>query len=422
MRVLETETLAETLAEAPPDVKLWAYNAFDVLLPLEILEIVKGKMSVNQKLFYDFERNLQGPALSMMLTGVKTDPHHLAEALIKQEAKLKDLERYVQQLALAVWDQGLNVKSPPQMHDFFYFNENGFNLRPKMTGSGTSRRITADRNALEKIAQENYYAKPVVSAILALKDVIKTIEFLERGTEEDGRVHCSFNVAATESGRWSSSHNPWRRGGNFQNQSEDIRRIYVADEGWVFAYPDLKQAEARGVAYYSGDVAYIKAVESGDLHTQVAKLVWPHLEWPNDNGKLDRAFAESPFYRHLTYRDLAKRGAHGSNYGGMAPTLAKHLAVPEDRAEEFQSRYFDAFPGIKRWHTEVQRELQSEGMLSTVLGRERIFFARLDSRETLKEALAWLPQSLISDLLKIGLLYTWREFELGKRWAKMHAH
>ena len=175
------------------------------------------------------------------------------------------------------------------------------------------------------------------------------------------------------------------------------------------------------MAYYSGDTRLIAAVESGDLHTQVAKLVWPEVGWAGDDGPEDRKVAEQKFYRHFTYRDQAKRGAHGTNYGGMAPTMAKHIGIPEPMAVEFQERYFDAFPGVKAWHESVQAELQECGKLTTALGRERIFFDRLDSRETLKEALAWLPQSLISDILKIGVLRIWRDFEIGTPVLKLHA-
>jgi DNA polymerase-1 len=418
VRVVETTDLAKHLRDAPDDVKLWIYNSFDVLIPHEVREKVGPKMTANQRAIYDFERNLQGPAISMMLNGVLTDQHYLLRVLREWQNKYEEMEKYVNSLTVAVWDETVNVRSPAQMKEFFYYSEDGFQFKPKYTGAGQKRRVTTERKALEQLAKENYYAQPVIHAMLALKDIGKTIEFLERGAEPDGRVHCSFNVAAAESGRWSSSHNPWGRGGNFQNQSEDIRRIYIADSGWVFAYPDLAQAEARGVAYCSGDPAYIKAVESGDVHTQVCKLVWPELQWAGDNGPVDRSIAETIFYRHYTYRDLAKRGSHGSNYGGLAATMAKNLNIPEARAEEFQHRYFAAFVEIRRWHLRVQQLLQSTGKLTTALGRERTFFGRLDSRETLKEALAWEPQSVISEIIKIGLLYTWREFEIEQQKLK----
>lgn len=418
MRIVTTENLSSHMREAPDDFKLWVYNCFDVMTPHEILEKVGRKMTANQKAVYDFTRSLQGPAISMMLNGVLTDKHYLLKVLAEWKEKYEELSRYVSSLALAVWDEDINVNSHTQMKEFFYYDDSGFKLKPRYTGSGNKRRVTTERTALEAIAKENYYTRPVIYAMLALKDVGKTIEFLERGAEEDGRVHCSFNVTGTESGRFSSSKNPWGRGGNFQNQAEDIRKIYIADPGYVFAYPDLAQAESRGVAYCSGDPAYIKAVESNDVHTQVCKLSWPELKWPGDDDKEDKALAEEKYYRHYSRRDLAKRGGHGSNYGGMASTMAKNMQIPETQAEEFQHRYFAAFPGIRQWHTRVQEELQSKGMLTTALGRERTFFGRLDSRETLKEALAWEPQSLISDIIKIGLLRVWREFEIKRKWLK----
>ena len=425
MRILQTETLAEELLSAPSDVHLWAYNGFDVLMPHEILAAIDKKMSQNQHAYYNFERNLCGPALSMMLNGVKVDSGYHGAEIVEHRKKEKNLLFYINQLAHAVWGKGLNIKSPQQMKEFFYTNETGFKIKPKFSGSGTKRRVSCDRKALEKVYAESFYARPLINAMFQLKDIAKSLEFLERGIEKDGRVRCSFNVAATESGRWSSSHNPWRRGGNFQNQSESIRKIYIADEDYVFAYPDLSAAEAYGVAYYSEDENYIAACRSGDVHTGVAKLVFKELPWNEQRtgvyNPLDRRVAETPFYRHLTYRDMAKRGAHGSNYGGQAFALARELQVPEERADEFQTIYFERFPGIQRWHHRVQRELQSARSLSTALGRERLFLGRTDSRDTLKEALAWLPQSLISDILKIGMLRIWRKYELRRGIVKLHA-
>ena len=422
-KIVKTSELPELIAEGmAPDVALWIYNGFDTMAPLEIHAAVEAKMSPNQKAYYEFEMNLAGPALSMMWNGVLVDQHYRTETILTLEAQVRELEQYVQSMSMAIWGRGLNVKSPTQMKALFYEEETGFKLTPKYSGTGKSRRISTDRKCLEAISKEHYYAQPLIAAILATKDISKQLEFLHRGVEDDGRVHCTFNVAATESGRWSSSHNPWRRGGNFQNQAESIRRIYISDPGWVFAYPDLPQAEARGVAYYSGDKEYIRAVESDDLHTIVAKLVFPELPWRHDNGPLDRAVANTLFYRTLTHRDISKRGAHGSNYGGQAFTISAHLNVPEAVGQEFQDRYFDRFSGVPEWQKAVQIELQSFGKLTNALGRERVFFGRLDSRETLKEALAWYPQSLISDILKIGMLRVWREFEMTQEpVVRLHA-
>jgi len=418
MKIVKTSELTDYLRASSPDAKLWIYNAFDVMLPLEIFEEVKSRMTENQKHTYRFEKALQGPAFSMMQNGIKVDMALLAQETKRAKKELEDLESYVRSLAIAVWGDGINVRSPAQMCQLFYLDPNGFQCQKHYEGVGQKRHLTTNRKALEKIYTTNYITRPLIKAMFALKDIQKEIEFLERGVEPDGRVHCSFNVAATETGRWSSSKNPWGRGANFQNQGEKTRSIYLADEDFIFAYPDLSQAESRAVAYYSGDKNYIRAVESGDLHTQVAKLVWPELPWTED-PKSDREIADGPYYRHFSYRDMSKRGGHALNYLGQPYTIASHLNLEREQAEDFYSRYFGAFPDIAEWHNRVQIDLQNTGRLTTALGRERMFFGRLDDNHTLKEAIAFLPQSLISDILKIGTLYIWKEFELKRRWAKL---
>ncbi|KKN65219.1 hypothetical protein LCGC14_0483950 [marine sediment metagenome] len=415
---VKTSELSDYLRNSTNDAQLWIYNSFDVMLPQEIFDEVEKRMTKNQLNTYAFEKALQSPAISMMLNGVLVDMLLLARELKRAKGAQAELEIYVRSLACAAWGDGINVNSPQQMCDLFYLSPTGFQCSKRYEGTGAKRHLTANRKALEKIYETNYYTRPLINAIFSLKDSNKEIEFLERGVEDDGRVHCSYNVAATETGRWSSSKNPWGRGANFQNQSEKTRSIYLADEGYIFAYPDLSQAESRAVAYYSGDKNYIAAVESGDLHTNVAKLVWPELQWPGDEDG-NKVLANTIYYRHFTYRDLAKRGGHALNYLGTPWILAKHLNITQEQAQDFYDRYFAAFPGIRKWHNAIQIELQSSGKLTTALQRERMFFGKLDDQGTLKEAVAFLPQSLISDILKIGALYIWREFELKKRWAKL---
>jgi len=415
---LKTEDLAKYLRTASPDSQLWIYNAFDVLLPQEIFDEVGSRMKAAHLRTYDLEKAFQGPAFSMMLNGVKVDILLLQQRLKKAREEQSDLDSYVRSLSVAAWGDGINVNSPQQMCDLFYLHPQGFQCTKHFEGTGAKRHLTANRKALEKIYETHYYTRPLIKAIFALKEISKEIEFLERGVEDDGRVHCSFNITGTETGRYSSSKNPWGRGANFQNQGEKTRSIYLADEGYIFAYPDLSQAESRAVAYYSGDQAYIEAVESGDIHTAVARQVWPEKAWTQDLVA-DKKIASELFYRHFTYRDLAKRGGHALNYIGTPWTIAKHLNLTIEQATDFSDRYFLAFPGIRAWHDRVQIEIQRTGKLTTALQRERMFFGRLDDNQTLKEAVAYLPQSLISDILKIGVLYIWREFELKKRWAKM---
>lgn len=194
-------------------------------------------------------------------------------------------------------------------------------------------------------------------------------------------------------------------------------------------YIDLEQAESRtvGAIIYRlfGDPDYLDAQESGDPHTLVCSMAWEDLPWPKDFSlsalqrygkfprdvvKAARKVADSPSYRDMTYRDLAKRLGHGTNYRGNYKTMAQQCKIQAPIALHFQTSYFDAFPSIPRWHRWVAQQLQVHRQLTTMLGRRRWFFGRLDDDATLREAIAYEPQSVATgDYMNLGLLRVWKK-------------
>jgi DNA polymerase I-like protein with 3'-5' exonuclease and polymerase domains len=237
-------------------------------------------------------------------------------------------------------------------------------------------------------------------------------------------MRTSYNIGGTTTGRWSSSQNAFGRGTNFQNLREDLRQIFIADPGKKFAYIDLETAESRVVgargwqvtrAKGPGRDAYWRACEAGDLHTQVAKIVWPNFDWTGDKAK-DRQVADRLFYRHHSYRQACKMGGHGTNYIGKPPTLSKHTKIPEAMMAAFQSAYFRGFPEINEWHLWVIRRLMRKASINTLLGRKRVFFGRLDDEATWREGAAFEPQSVVGDILNLGAWriwnYLWPKVEL----------
>jgi hypothetical protein len=141
-------------------------------------------------------------------------------------------------------------------------------------------------------------------------------------------------------------------------------------------------------------------------------MVWPELPWTGDNKK-DKAVAETPYYGHYSFRDLAKRAGHLSNYGGSPNVMATALKIPRDVATEFQAKYFMAFPGIKEWHRWLISELKSHGTLTTPFLRRRRFFGRPEDHKTVNEAISYTPQSLIGDMLNSAMLAFWRKTKQG---------
>lgn len=223
---------------------------------------------------------------------------------------------------------------------------NHLGLKPIYKNEGGQTKVDTGREALEWLILY-WKAEPIARAFLKYRDVSKMLSMLKAGIDNDNRFRAMYNPAGTESGRFSSSKNPMRTGGNAQNIDPQVRHIFVADQGYKMAYVDLEQAEARAVAYMATEVTgranYLEACEGGDLHTIVAKLVWTELPWTGDPDE-DKEIAKRPYYRHFTYRDLAKRGAHGTSYGGTPNVMAKHLKVPKSVLEDFQERFFAQFP------------------------------------------------------------------------------
>ena len=389
-----------------PEATLWVYCAFDVMMPHEIMAELEAMVPEQRKKVYRFMFGLQGPTFSMLQNGIRVDENVRLALVLKYERHKEELEAYLNSLAMAWWGKHLNPRSSPQCKDFFYYDQDGFQLKPITE----RKKVTTNEKALRKLAAKDFYTQPFVNAILDIREVSKELAFFQNGVDKDSRVRCSFYVTGTETGRFSSSKNPFGHGRNAQNQSEEVRSIYLADEGYIFAYPDLSQAESYAVAYYSGDSEYIKAVESGSVHLGVARMLWPDHQWTGNDPE-DKALAESIKFGKMSLYDLGKRGGHGSNYMGQPPEMAKQLGVEVDLMVDFQARYFYKFRGIKEWHYALQRWLQTTGQATTAFGRERTFFGRLNEDATLKELIAYLPQSTISDIVKLATWRTWHKYE-----------
>lgn len=400
----------------------WIYNGLDCCVTKEVADVLKPMVDADPltKNVYNFEVALQAPAVEMMNRGFKVDMVWRNNILLELESRAKRLLEIINRYAQVVWDKDLNPGSPKQMQNFFY---NHMKMPVQYKKVKGQKKVSTDREALEKL-QAYYYAKPIALAILAYRDVWKKHGALSSGVDADERMRCSFSVAGTETGRWSSSKNAFGTGTNFQNITPELRRAFVADEGYKLGYVDLEQAESRLVGLLaflsSGATSYLDACESGDLHTQVCRMIWTGLPWTGELKK-DKAVAETPFYRQFSYRDMSKRGGHGSNYYGKPYTMAKNLHIDTKMMEDFQEKYFHAFPEIPKWHQWTATQLQSQGFLITPMGRKRHFFGRLRDDATLREAIAFVPQSTIADYMNLGLYRVWRHQRLRQLGVKILA-
>lgn len=381
------------------------YNGLDCAVTLEVMETLLNQFDSHTGPTYDFSRALQGPVLEMRCRGVLVDQQRKSQVIEEFYDHLEILEDNLSRIVLeGVGLSSFNWRSNPDLHTLFYER-----LRiPAITRNG---RPTVDRTALEKF--EGYtIARPIVAHISAMREIAKKISVLKTAIDPDGYMRTSYNIAGTSTGRFSSSFSEFGTGGNLQNVEESLRSIFIADPGMKFAKFDAGQIQSRvvGAAEWNllGDGTYLDVCESGDLHTVVAKMVWPTLAWVGDL-KSDRAIADGIFYRHYSRRDMCKKLGHGSNFYGRPPTLNVETKVPIPLITEFQRSYFKAFPQHNQWFESTQDRLYKQGYIISICGRKRWFFGRRNDDQTLREALAFEGQDGEAWIVNNAMLNIWRK-------------
>ena len=351
------------------------------------------------------------------------------------------------QKALKEYSEPFNPVSPSQKLKLFYHffgspanttAEPYFFLPPWLKTYGIpeykSRNVkgdytpAVDREALEKIIKAAgdekmaaTWAAPFAHICLAISDLSKSLGFLNCKLEK-GLFKASFG-AVTETGRLASRQNAQGFGSNAQNVTPKLRHIFIAPPGEKFVVCDYAQIESRIVAAICfrlfGLENYIAATESGDLHSLAASMVWPDLPWPQDftiewcikHGafpkdllKAAKKLASAPFYRGKSRRDVSKTLGHGTSYCGKPPQMSKHSHIEVKLIEHYQEVFFSAFPEIAKWHRWVAEQVQTVGEITTMLGRTRRFFGRPNDDSTIREAVAYEPQSVAADYCNRALV------------------
>jgi DNA polymerase I len=383
----------------------WVYNGLDCCVTAECLAAMEPQLDHHTSATYAFSRALQGPALEMSLRGVRVDRQRLSEVVDDFYEKIDFLERNLSRIVLeGVGMAGFNWRSPDDRATLFY-DRLGI---PPIKNKG---RITTDRAAREKM--ESYtIARPIITHMNAIADLAEKIKKLKTTVDPDGRIRTTYNIAGTNTGRFSSSASAFGTGGNLQNVEESLRSIFIADPGMKFAKCDAKSGESYIVGAVEGklfnDWTYLDAIESGDIHTAVARLCWPSAGWTG-NISADKDLAGRPLYRHHSYRQIAKKLGHASNYGGQPTTLSKQSGLPIEVVTQFQPKYFSAFPAHQQWQSSVDSALRRTGHLITLTGRKRWFMGRRNDPDVLREAIAYDPQGSLADIVNRAMLHIWRQ-------------
>lgn len=434
MRILNSANIvtAADLNRLTANEREWVYNGLDCAVTFELLGALERDLDQQSAAIYSRSLTMRSPILDMSMRGILVDERERSAVRFRLERKLAQLESMFNRLT----SEGLGVagkvnwSSPVQVKKLLY---EVMGLPPVRGRNANGDWVpVADAEALEKLSI-HFWAGPVVDLILSMRELGKKLSFLATGIDADGRMRATFNIAGTKTGRLASSASEFGTGTNQQNIDRALRTIFIPDPGKKFINIDLEQGDSRNLGALCWDVfydkegpdfagSYLDACESADLHTTVCRMAWRDLRWPVDPNDIKgaREVAEQLFYRQDTYRQMAKKLGHGTNYVGTAQTMALHTKMPVGIISDFQLRYFGAFPCIPQFHKWVGEQLEEYSCLTTLHGRRRYFFGRADDKSTLREAVAYDGQSMTADAVNKGMIQLYSKYPEVELLCQVH--
>jgi DNA polymerase-1 len=335
----------ETGAEEQPMARRAAAEALTALLAQPILrgQLVDGGLA---QLFDEVEMALLPVLARMEKAGVRIDLEALSAMSEEFGATLADLETRI----YASVGHEFNIGSPRQLETVL-FDELEL---PSTKRTRTSR--STDASVLDELRDKH----EVVGLILEHRQVSKLkstyVDALPTLVDDLARLHTTYQQAVAATGRLSST-DP-----NLQNipirtaLGRRIRRAFVAPAGKLLLGADYSQQELRILAHVSQDTG-LKAdfAAHADIHLAAAARVLGLA--PDAVGPKERS--------------VAKMINYGIAYGLSDYGLAQRLNIPREEAHVFIEDYYAAYPGIRRYTTEMKILARDQGFVTTLLGRRR---------------------------------------------------
>ena len=352
-----------------------------------------------QKLLHDIELPLAHVLSSMEQTGFAVDRDGIAEFGKQLGERIAEIEQEI--YALVGYE--FNLNSPKQLGEAL-FEKLKLPARKK-TKSGYS----TDAQVLESLENKH----PAVRDILEYRTLSKLrstyCDGLLKVIGEDGRIRSTLNQTETRTGRISSTEP------NLQNipvrspLGREMRKFFVARDGYVLIDADYSQIELRVLAHISGDQNMIKAFnDNTDIHTVTASEVFdmpPQLVTP-------------------IMRSRAKAVNFGIVYGIGAFSLAKDIGVSRSEADEYIKGYLRHYSGVDKYMHDVVEKAKKDGYVETMFARRRylpeLTASNANTRAFGERVARNMPiQGTAADIIKIAMIRVYERLERENLAAKL---
>ncbi|HUO79825.1 MAG TPA: DNA polymerase I [Steroidobacteraceae bacterium] len=385
------------------------YSAEDADVTLRLHRVLRARLEAEPRLarLYDtLEQPLQPVLQRMERRGVLVDPAFLKALSVEFTRRLGELERAAHEAAGGPF----NLESPKQLQQILFERLQIPVIRRTPTGQPS----TAE-DVLEELAANHALPRLILDfrGIAKLKSTY-TDTLAAQVNPATGRIHTSYHQAVAATGRLSSS-DP-----NLQNipirtpEGRRIRQAFVAPPGRVLMAADYSQIELRIMAHLSGDEGLLRAFAEGrDVHEATAAEM----------------FGVAPGAVSADQRRAAKAINFGLMYGMSAFGLAARLDLDRGAAAQYIERYFERYPGVRRYMDETRRRAREQGYVETVEGR-RLYLPEIRSRNRQQQQYAERAainapmQGTAADIIKRAMLAVddWLEREAVGATLVMQVH
>ena len=349
-------------------------------------------------LFKDIEMPLSYVLADMEYFGVKVDSGVLDEIKSEAEAKIEAISKEIYDMAGVEF----NISSPKQLGEVLFERLGLTSGKKNQTGYKT------DAATLQKLKGKH----PIIDLILEYRNFSKIVSTytvsLENAKFPDGKIHTIFKQTLTRTGRLSSVEP------NLQNipirgeEGRKVRRAFLPTND-LFLSIDYSQIELRILAHISGSKELIDAFRNGeDIHTKVAADIYGVDA--KDVTKLMRSTAKAVIF--------------GIVYGISGFGLGENLNISRKEAQDFINKYYELYPGVKRYMDNIIKEAYETGSVRTLFNRKRTI-EELNNRNYMirasgeRIALNTPIQGTSADIIKKAMVLVFEEFKKQNIKSKM---
>ena len=289
-----------------------------------------------------------------------------------------------------ITEQEFNLNSPKQLAKVLFEDMKLPVIKKTPKGAPST-----DGSVLDELSKEYEVANYILKYREYEKIRSTYIDGLKSEITSDNRIHTTYNLFGTTTGRLSSEKPNLQNIPNKTDIGQKIREFFIADNNHEFIISDYSQIELRVLAHLSSDTNMINILKSqdADIHTETASRIF--------DVKIESVTKD--------IRRKAKEVNFGLIYGMEAFGLSKSLNVSKKEAQDLIDSYFAQFPKIKGYLDRIVSDAEKNGYTKTLYGRKRYIKELSSSNFQLKAmgkriAMNAPIQGTAADIMKIAML------------------